>query len=524
MISRAKRLLALAVLSGLGWTVAAQAQGPAPAAGGKMYTNKQQFRLPFNLGEDDRQKLREVRLYVKGPGESWVCKETTPPTQSYFSFRAREDGEYQFNIVTVDRTGRATPADVAQEAPALIVVVDTVPPEVTVQVPTPQERAAGIDLVRVTVKDGNADPEQIRAEYQASDKTWKALPPGRKPDQFRCPANLDWTGLVRVTSVDRAGNTTVREAEASVATETVANRTPIEPTEVEVNPPRPTLPALPPVPSPVPSPAMSQFPTPEVVQTTTSLRPPAPPVTPSVAPPVLTPTSVASDLVQPNSPSASANRSVVSGPIAQLEYRVEQVGASGVGKVEVWITSDEGKNWQKLCEDPDHTSPAEVRLPGEGVYGLSVVVTNGNGVGDPPPARGTVPDSWVEIDSTRPSAQLLSVRQGQGEDAAFLLINWAASDKNFGPTPVDLYYAAQREGPWQPIVRGVKNDGYYRWTVPPQAGSEFFVRLDVTDRAGNTTRCESPHPVVVDLTRPRARVLGVTGSLSSPSGNTPTGN
>ena len=57
MISRTKRLLALAVLSGLGLSGVAWAQGGPGVTGGKMYTNKQQFRLPFNLEDRERQRL-----------------------------------------------------------------------------------------------------------------------------------------------------------------------------------------------------------------------------------------------------------------------------------------------------------------------------------------------------------------------------------------------------------------------------------------------------------------------------------
>src|SRR5262249_22760464 len=150
---------------------------------------------------------------------------------------------------------------------------------------------------------------------------------------------------------------------------------------------RPTAPATPPSPpSPVPAPLPSGPVVPAVASTAPS---PAPSPAPSAGP--------ARD-IQPG------QRAVVSTLSTQLAYQVEPVGASGVGKVEVWITPDEGKTWNKLCEDQDKTSPVEVRLPGEGVYGLTVVVTNGNGVGDPPPARGTAPDWTVEIDSTRPSA------------------------------------------------------------------------------------------------------------------------
>ena len=41
---------------------------------------------------------------------------------------------------------------------------------------------------------------------------------------------------------------------------------------------------------------------------------------------------------------------------ATIDYRIDQVGPSGVGKVEVFLTSDGGLNWQRLQEDADRRS------------------------------------------------------------------------------------------------------------------------------------------------------------------------
>jgi hypothetical protein len=113
---------------------------------------------------------------------------------------------------------------------------------------------------------------------------------------------------------------------------------------------------------------------------------------------------------------------------------------------------------------------------------------------------------------TKPTGQLMSVRSGTGDDPWKMVISWSASDRNLAAEPIDLYFSAQREGPWQPIARGVKNDGSYTWAAPRDAGSQFFVRMEVTDRAGNMTRCDAPQPVVLDLSHPRAKVVGLSAT------------
>jgi hypothetical protein len=206
---------------------------------------------------------------------------------------------------------------------------------------------------------------------------------------------------------------------------------------------------------------------------------------------------------------------LLNGTHATLEYKLDQVGPSGVSKVEVWITSDQGKSWRPLCEDPHRKGRVEFDLPGEGVFGLTVVVTNGIGLGDPPPQPGEAPLCVLEVDTTPPNAQLTSVRPGTGDQAGSLLINWSANDKNLGEGPVTLYYATTKQGPWVPIQRNLRNQGGYCWTVSPELGWEFLIRLDVADLAGNVTRCETPAPVAVDMSKPKARVLGISTSTGA---------
>ncbi|HZU34695.1 MAG TPA: hypothetical protein VFA18_02230, partial [Gemmataceae bacterium] len=199
---------------------------------------------------------------------------------------------------------------------------------------------------------------------------------------------------------------------------------------------------------------------------------------------------------------------------ASLDYQIDEVGPSGIGRVEVWYTKDEGQTWQKLCDDPDRHSPADIELPGDGLYGVSLVVSNGNGVVGTPPMRGDRPNWWIEVDTTKPQASLLDVH-ATSEDPSVFLITWEASDKNMKQDPIDLSYCTQRGGPWVPIARGLPNNGHYRWSVPRNAGSEFYIRMDVADRAGNVTRCEAKQPVFLDLQHPKARVVGVNVSSRS---------
>jgi hypothetical protein len=194
-----------------------------------------------------------------------------------------------------------------------------------------------------------------------------------------------------------------------------------------------------------------------------------------------------------------------------LNYAFENVGASGVGKIEVWATRDQGRTWQKLSEDPQRRNPTEVQLPGEGTYGLKLVVSNGRGFGAQPPQAGDPSDWWVEVDTTRPRVNITGVRCGAGADAGTLTILWHAEDKNLSGDCIEMFFAANREGPWTPIAKGLKNEGQYRWTPPAQAGAQAYLRIVARDRAGNFGLSETLQPVPLDdLSRPRIRLLNVT--------------
>jgi hypothetical protein len=202
------------------------------------------------------------------------------------------------------------------------------------------------------------------------------------------------------------------------------------------------------------------------------------------------------------------NRHLAAQARMALDYKVDALGASGVGRVEIWYTRDLGQSWHKLCEDADKQSPADITLPAEGVFGVSMVVSNGRGFGANPPKTGDTPDFWIELDSTRPQADITAIRAA---DDGALHITWAARDKNLGDDPIELSYAASRQGPWQIIARGLKNDGAYRWTPPAEVGPQAFFRVTVRDQAGNVTNAETSQPVPIDdHSRPRGRVLGIS--------------
>lgn len=213
-------------------------------------------------------------------------------------------------------------------------------------------------------------------------------------------------------------------------------------------------------------------------------------------------------------PASAPARSLVNSPSISLDYRVDRVGPSGIGKVEIWITADQGTSWRRLSEETTRKSPFQINLPGEGMFGVRLVAVNGNGFGGNAPKRGDEANFWVEVDTTAPLVQLGNL--DAYTDGANLTICWTAQDRNHGATPISLYYRSEGDQTWQLIARNCKNTGQYRWQFPRDKGDRFYLRIESTDDAGNTSHADTPTPIVLDMLEPQLIVVGVTVSGNQP--------
>jgi hypothetical protein len=453
-VDRPGSWLALAWLVGL---AAAPALAQAPRGVRTVYTNQLAFGLPVGLDERDRAEVRELKFYVREPcgprPNEWVCLETAPPTKTRFTYRAAHDGEYWFAFATADKAGQATPTDLNRMPPGLVVIVDTQAPEVEV---TKLPVASGETYLQCQIRDAHPDYAALRLEYQTPERAWRPLQPHPDaPGLFRVPDPGVLRGVVRASAADKAGNRAVREIDLGRDAG-------------------------------------------GVVTADHTQAAPAPPLADEVD---------AARTAEKQSPAeaGSAPRQILNTLRCQLEYALDTLN---VTSVEAYATRDGGKSWMRLCEDSDRRSPLEFELPEDGVYGLALVVST---AGRPalPPAPGDAPDWWVEIDTVRPAVTMRDIQQGSGDRAGQLTLSWSAQDKNLGPEPVELLWAAQPAGPWQSAAKGLKAVGSAHWTVPREAGGQVYIRLEATDRAGNVGRWETREPVVLEAARGKARILGV---------------
>ncbi len=488
-----------------------------------LYTNTPRFRIPFQFDREEMTRIGavEVQLHVsRDGGESWTLSEAVSPAAQRFTFDAPQDGEYWFAVRTIDLRGQAHPAGSLQAG--LIVVVDREPPVLTLTV---SDVGGGEFEARWQAVDDHLDLSSLKIEtWDAASGGWQPLlgaPAGSGSSRW-LPNPGPGTVQVRGSVSDLAGNATTAEASATPqrpAPKEILQERPDwrEPIAHSPASSTPDLTAAPPAAAktPVILPNIPHAPVPAtpVLETTWPLRESpatsllAAPEAGTKAPP--TPSS-ASDL------SRSTTSLTTSGAVRRINartfrigYEVNNVGPSGVGSVDLYITEDGGEKWFHYGSDPDRQSPIEVVVPRDGQYGFSLRVRNGLGVVADPPQPHEPPELVILVDQTPPVARLLPVQQTAQGGLYRVHIGWFAQDDSLAERPIALSQAANVEGPWEPISGWIENTGRFDWTVSSLTPRRVYLRLDVKDAAGNVSHAITDQPLLIDTTPPTARILEV---------------
>jgi hypothetical protein len=204
---------------------------------------------------------------------------------------------------------------------------------------------------------------------------------------------------------------------------------------------------------------------------------------------------------------------LVGSPRFRMKYNVAGVGPSGVGAVELWMTQDNGTKWEKIGADPDLESPIDVNLPGDGKYGLTVVVKNKAGNGQRPPVAGEQPQIRVDVDTDAPIATLKNVTADPSSPRDSMNLAWETEDKHPAERAVDLYFSHDPDRGWYKIAGGLPPSGTYSWKVPYGVPHQVYFMLMARDQAANVEKIFSQKPVIVDLSTPEGKIDGIVDVL-----------
>jgi hypothetical protein len=522
-----------------------------------VYTNKVRFRIPFRSDSAEMQRIeaREVQLYVStDQGAHWKLVDKVEPKSDHFDYVASTDGEYWFAVRTLDALNRLHPQGNNIE-PGLKVVIDATPPVLELLL---TELEPGKVELRWTAADDHLDATKLRIEYKQPDTPdWQqvgVVPQASGQTTWTVPAGGHVA--VRGSVSDSAGNTATAERELDVHTsgkgspdkanaeyrQPVAAISKQSPTATTGNAsPSELFNGQPSSGSPGKSdqefftdsaesgPRIQPRGKDELVSDTHVSQPPAaaphsttpppggqtPPGTEAAAREDFAPATIA----PPKDDSLAPRTILVNKRDFKIGYRVDDVGTSGVGKVDLFITQDMGKKWYHYGVDPDNQSPFAVSVPEDGIYGFEIRVKNGAGIGDDPPKPGEKASIVVNVDTTIPTAQWLPPQVGRGASRNKVLLRWTASDANLGSAPVLLEYAAEAAGPWQKIGDWQANSGRYIWALERGLPGKVYLRMTVKDEAGNVTQTPAVEPLFIDFARPTARIVDVEAKTENPPRN-----
>lgn len=438
---------------------------PLPAFGQELnYVRKNRFGIPFDVDPQDRARLKEVQLYLSDDqGRSWRIHRVASPADREFPFQAERDGQYWFIIRTLSVDNQLQPASLDGRGPDLRVVVDTRPPQIILQALPAQGDLVGVSW---EVIDENLLVGSLVLECRPVGGDWREVEiektaTGRKFWNGGGRGDLD----VRLRARDRAENsntgfTSLRGGRAMGGE-----------AGYESNPNRSA------------------------------------------------PTSGLPNVLYVNHTDI------------QFKFQLEEVGPSGISGVDLYYTKD-GPNWRKYGEDPSKEPPLSIqelgenvrvikaRLPADGHFGVIMVPRSGAGLSGPPPQRGDRPMLWVVVDTTKPKVNSLAATAARAADGGTVLnVQWSATDQYLDAQPISLFYSQQKDGPWELMEKGLDNTGRYQWRVPQGVPFRFFVRLEARDKANNIGQAITDKEVIVDLTQPKIRLLGVEPATGGSGGS-----
>jgi hypothetical protein len=503
--------------------------------------NQESFELPFRIDEAQRAEIKEVLLFCStDQGTTWTQVAVSTPDKTGFRYFAPTDGMYWFSVCVVDRQGKREPPDIYKSPPGQKVLVDTLKPNLRLTV---TERQGDEILIGWEIQEDHPDLASLKLEYRTPESPpwlWTAatiMPALVGQARFR--PNQAGTVSVRMQIADQAGNIGTAQAEVPAIPGTIAAAIGTQTGGTAASP----LPLPPPTSSAAPFPVAAAGERQGAVQPTgltqgeargSTERPwPATPGS-SAAPTASNGTDsgtrwaaksespagvgrTAGDLVG-NKPLTASPTAVQLWNSTQVSLKYEATpGPSGIGKVELWITTDDGRSWKPFAEDPDLKPPIDFELPGDGVYGFCLVVYSKAMRSRKPPQPGEPPQMRLEVDTTPPECLLgFPVADPRRRDA--VVIPYTVTDRNPAANPATLQWAEQPDGQWRTIAEGLPANGRYSWVVPPEVSNKIniYLRLVAVDNAGNRNVAQSKDPVSIDLTEPEGRILGLAGAPPKP--------
>ncbi len=483
--------LNLPLLTLLGLSLLVLLDGAVTVAAETVYTGRHALKIPFDFKDEQIRQLKatEVQLLVSTDrGKSWKTASKAKPQDRQFRYNVADNGNYWFAVRMMNAQNQPVQPGVPQVG--LKVTVDDVPPLLELKV---RELSPGRVELTWQAEDDALNLDTLEIQYrEGTDGEWKPV-----DAELQAVGRMDLTvgsaGTVFVAAriADQAKNEVTAEDQTTASSST---KTPDRETEPDFSKPVATVPD---------QPADSDMPR-IITESTIAARPVPQKIGMQVPPSVI---------VQPSqSPRHSfypAGAKVVKSNIFNIGYSLDQIGPSGVGAVDLYITEDNGRSWFTYGSDPDRKSPFSVRVDKSGQFGFTIRARSGIGLSADPPQPGNLPEMVVVVDQIAPRPKLGPLQQGQGVTHNQVQFSWVLIDADLPEQPVMLSRAYAPTGPWEPISGWIENTGRFNWAVDQSLDRPIYVRLEARDLAGNIGKVDGDQPLQIDMTTPTARIIDI---------------
>lgn len=477
----------------------------------QIVTSRKQFSIPFRFDQQQliRLNAQKVHLFVsRNGGQTWKQVQTTSLNQSQFVFQPQSDGEYWFTVAISDAEQVMYP-EPGLNPPGLKIVVDRTRPELNLQTNLIPGRQLELNW---QASDAHPDVQSLELEFRNSpDDLWnrvyvKKQLSGKTAWRIKAGQYPEVRGRIS----DTAGNITerivkLRTSDAPIKTKETSIITGLYDSRSSSKPPLPSgMNHTPQFSSQENrSNGQLQMNRPRQIheveqadygQNRRLLRPiqqPAP-----------------SGIYQSSYTSLNSVR-FMNAHQFEIDYQLADVGPSGVGVVELFITQDNGAQWWRYGVDSDRKSPMVVKTPEDGRYGFHFRIHSGVGNASPPPQPGQKPQIALIVDSKNPDLKFLRSQQGHGNQINQVTVQWDYYDEQPAEKPISLFYSSSQQGPWELIDRGLKNTGTYSFSLPRNTPAKLYLKLSARDAAGNLAEAISQESLMIDLARPTARIITI---------------
>ncbi|MHC4871422.1 MAG: hypothetical protein ACYTFY_06225 [Planctomycetota bacterium] len=203
------------------------------------------------------------------------------------------------------------------------------------------------------------------------------------------------------------------------------------------------------------------------------------------------------------------------GQMVDIEYEaVDNFGGSGLAAVELWITSDNGKSWDRHSTDKDLVSPVKfINKENLGEVGFRLKAIDKVGNSSTPVIPGTKPEISLVFDVEGPEINIISMAKGRRfiKGGSTVAIEWEAVDPNLEENSVELAWSADGGQTWEYIQKGLPGKSSIDWKVPAYTDKNMnncLIKISAVDNVGNASTAVTEQPFTI-VASPLETELGV---------------